>query len=266
VDALRTDAGGLPDAALRTRVLARAGAILAQSPGLPTEAAMAFLTLARNTIPQVTDPVQRSRVSGEFLVALSRSLLADSEAKASTGSWARVRALSTDIAALVAQAPDNETAVRLLALDLRGKALAGMGTEALPRLAMALDRVEKEPSVAARAGLLRLLATAPDTFRNAQFQAAIDRLAAMAEGKLGPAKAQALTTVALLHADVGAQDRFAAYRQRAQETQGLTGPESAMVNADLIVSGEIASARHLHGARAYAEAEVFIRKVAGYLL
>lgn len=266
VDALRTDASGLPDAALRTRVLARTGAILAQSPGLPPEAAMAFLTLARSTIAQVTDPAQRSRVSGEFLVALSRTLLADSEAKASTGAWARVRALSVDIAALVAQAPDSETAVRLLALDLRGKALAGMGAEALPRLAMALNLVEKEQAVAARAGLLRLLATAPDTFRNAQFQAAIDRLATMAESKLGPAKAQALTTVALLHADVGAQDRFVAYRQRAQETQGLTGPESAMVNADLIVSGEIATARQLHGARAYAEAEALIRKVAGYLL
>ena len=266
VDALRTDASALPDPAARTLALARVGAILGESPGLPTEVSVAFLKLARDSLTHISDVGQRNAVGGEFLVALGRTLLADSVAKASEGAWVRVRALSTDIGALVAQAPNNETAIRLMALDLRGKTVAGLGAEIPSRLGAALDLIEKEASVTARANLLRWLAAAPEVSGHEKFKAAIDRLEAAADAKLGAAKAQALTTVALMYADVGAPEKFAAYRKRVQETQGVSGTQLTMTHADLIVSGDIAAARQLHSVKAYAEAEAKIQRVAGYLL
>lgn len=266
LESLRTNADAMPDPLARTMTLAQIAAILAESRGLPPEVSPAFVTLARGALAKVNNAGQRGRAMGAIQVAVGRALLAESLASAQAGVWARVRSISTDIGVLVDQAATKEAAILLLAMEMRSRTIGGLGSELSPRLVKALDLVEQESSILGRATLLRTLADVPGVTPHEKFQAVIARLDTAAEIQSGMLKARTLAVLALLYADTGDLAKFAAYRKRALETEGLSKPESVLMHAELVASGDIAIARQLHRAKAYAEAESRIGRIAGYLM
>ena len=266
VEALRQQAQALPAPAERVAALARAGAILARHPAIPAEAARAFLTLAREALPTVSDAGARAEASAVFLDALGQTLLHDVRHHAVRGEWARARATAGDMAALLAQAPSNDSLLRLTAIDLQVRQMLGGTEAAVARLGEAAVRIAKEASVATQAAQLRALATVPGLARDARFVTLVDRATAVAEGKQGASRSEALAQIALLWADQGAEDRFEDVRRRALDTQGLTPAERADLAADLLVLGELSAVRRLRAAQSPADAEARLRKAAAVLL
>ena len=78
-------------------------------------------------------------------------------------------------------------------------------------------------------------------------------------------KAQALTHLSLLYATAGLPAKASQFSQMAQNTAGISAAEATLVNTDLIVRTDLATARVLQSLGRYAEAEALLQKVGGYL-
>jgi hypothetical protein len=95
--------------------------------------------------------------------------------------------------------------------------------------------------------------------------AATATLESQLESRSGLEKAQALSQLSLLYAHAGLPARADKYRRMAQSTAGLSPADSDAVNTDLIVRSDLSMARVLQGLGRYAEAEVMLQRVGGYL-
>lgn len=264
LESLRVDVLATPEPLDRSIALAQVAAVLAESPGLPAEVPAAYFSWARSALGYLNDPAQRSRATGIFQVASARALLAECLGSARAGNWERLQTQAGSFDALVEQASNSEAALQLLSLALRGRAVAGL--DRTPLLVKALELIEKESQIVVRAQWLRRLAEVPRVVQHEKFQAAVERLDKQLEAQPVLLKAQGLTTLSLAYADAGAPAKLAAYRKRALETQGLRPAESVVVHANLLAYGDMAVARQLYTAQAYAEAESRIRRLAAYLM
>ena len=96
-------------------------------------------------------------------------------------------------------------------------------------------------------------------------QTAVNAFLVQLESQTGMVKAQALTQLALLQADAGLRAKADQYARMARDTPGVSASDAVTVNADLIVRGELAAARLLHGQGRYAESEVLLKGLADYM-
>ena len=266
IDALRTDAVAVPDALMRMRTLLHIAVILNGSTTLPPEAHVAFFTLAREAMGSLTEVAHKEQALGEFLTSTARVLLAEEEVKARAGAWVRVKAISKELEALVSQAPTPEFATQLAALDIRGKLRLAHRDEAVARLVTTLDQLDQHANLPERAQYLRILADDSELLGHERFQASLNRLVAAADAKVGVAQAQVMAQLSLIHADAGQADKQEVYSKRAQAVPGLKPEELLQIQANLLVSRDIAAARRFSRAQAYVDAETHIQRVAGYLL
>ena len=84
--------------------------------------------------------------------------------------------------------------------------------------------------------------------------------------KGGVDRARALTQLSLLNTEAGLRAKAADLGQKARGSTGLSAEDSVTVSTDLLVRGDLATAKLLHGLGLYAESETVLRELAGYLL
>jgi hypothetical protein len=116
-----------------------------------------------------------------------------------------------------------------------------------------------------QAASLRALAQLARIANQTQVQAALAALSNQLVPASGPDKAQALSQLALLQADAGAQAPSERLSQLAESATGVTPAEMMAIKADLVVRTDLALARSLHHAGAYAQAEVLLLRVGDFL-
>lgn len=266
VDTILANARALSDAAERARALTRVGVILSRNGSLPPEAARAFLTEASETLKSIGDGRQRAYAVSEWAVGLGEVLLAESTAKAKSGQWSKVQAAAAQLEALVRQAPDGFATARLSAIEYQVRQQLGQPDRATQSLNAALAAAGKVSHLGERASWLRAIGHLSGAAADEKVQASVGALQEQLKGKSGLEKAQAFTQLSLLHSEAGLRAKAAELAQSAQSTLGLSPADAVTVNAELMVRGDLAAAKVLHGVGLYAESEALLRKLAGYLL
>ena len=78
-------------------------------------------------------------------------------------------------------------------------------------------------------------------------------------------RAQGLTELSLLYIESSLPGKAALLRGQAQTMTGLSAPDIASINVDLIARGDMATAKMLHGLGRYAEAEAVLQRLGSYL-
>ena len=266
VEAIMASARALPDAAERARALTRVGVILSRNTALPPEAARAFLTEASETLKSISDGRQRAQAIGEWAVGLGEVLLAESTAKAKAGQWSKVQAAAAQLESLVRQAPDGYASARLSAIDYQVRQQLGQQDRAAQSLTSALAAAGKVSHLGERAAWLRAIGHLSGAAADEKVQASVSTLLDQLKSKAGLEKAQAFTQLSLMHSEAGLRSKASELAQSAQSTLGLSPGDSVTVNTELLVRGELSTAKVLHGVGLYAESEAILRKLAGYLL
>jgi hypothetical protein len=265
-EALKAAAGNLQDPVERSQALGQAGAILARHPQLPPEAARAFLALAAEALKTIPDAPARVAAQGDWAVALGETLLAETTVHARNGAWNKARAGATQMDALIQQAPDVSSQARLYAVDHQLRSRLGDNDKATQSLQQALAAAERVGKPVERASLLRGIALLSQAASTPQLQAVVTGLQAQLQAAPAAERARGMMMLSLLHADGGMAVKAEQFRVLAQSTPGSSAADTAAVNANLIVQGDLAMARVLHQGGQFAEAETLLQRVGGYLL
>lgn len=265
-EALKNSADNLSDPAERSLALARAGAILARHPQLPPEVARGFLALGAEALKVVTDPNRRIAAQGDWAVALGDTLLAEATAQARSGAWNKARASAAQMDALIQQAPDVSSQARLYAIDHQLRSRLGENDKAAQSLQQAAALAGRAGTLMERATLLRSVALLSQAASTSAVQAAVNALQAQLGAAPATERARGLVLLSLLHADAGMAAKAEQFRQLAQATPGASAADTAAVNANLIVQGDLAMAKVMHQGGQFAEAEALVQRVGGYLL
>jgi hypothetical protein len=265
-EALKAAAGNLQDPVERSQALGQAGAILARHPQLPPEAARAFLALAAEALKTIPDASARVAAQGDWAVALGETLLAETTVHARNGAWNKARAGATQMDALIQQAPDVSSQARLYAVDHQLRSRLGDNDKATQSLQQALAAAERVGKPVERASLLRGIALLSQAASTPQLQAVVTGLQAQLQAAPAAERARGMMMLSLLHADGGMAVKAEQFRVLAQSTPGSSAADTAAVNANLIVQGDLAMARVLHQGGQFAEAETLLQRVGGYLL
>lgn len=265
-EALKAAAGNLHDPVERSQALGQAGAILARHPQLPPEAARAFLALAAEALKTIPDASARVAAQGDWAVALGETLLAETTVHARNGAWNKARAGATQMDALIQQAPDVSSQARLYAVDHQLRSRLGDNDKATQSLQQALAAAERVGKPVERASLLRGIALLSQAASTPQLQAVVTGLQAQLQAAPAAERARGMMMLSLLHADGGMAVKAEQFRVLAQSTPGSSAADTAAVNANLIVQGDLAMARVLHQGGQFAEAETLLQRVGGYLL
>ena len=266
VDALRSEASALSDLSERTYALGRIGVIMSTNVQNGVEVPRAFLTLAAESLKSISDSRQRGAAASDWAVALGEVLLAEATAQAKTGNFTRVKAAAAQLDALVKGAPDDYSLARLNAIDFRMKQQTGQSDVATQSLDTAIGLAARQASLPEQAAWLRSISELAGAADNDRMQAAVTALQAQAAGKSGMEKAQTMANLALLYADAGSRAKASQFSQMAQASTGLNPAETVAINSDLIVRGDMAVAKALHGFGMYPDSEVLVQRVGGYLL
>ncbi len=248
----------------RTQLLGNVAVILSRMPQLPPDIARAFLSLAADSLKSISAP-QNSISLGDLAVSMAQVFSSETTARAKTGAWNKAQASAAQVQDLIKQAPDAWAQSRLQAVDHQVQLQLGHNDKAGQSLAAALAPVTKSGSPMEQAIQLRALARLSEAAVEEAFQAATSSVQAQLEPKSGMEKAQALTQLSLLYANAGLPAKASQLRQMAQNTAGLSAAESTLINTDLIVRSDLATARVLQSLGRYAEAEALLQKVGGYL-
>ncbi len=265
VEKLLADAQALPDPAHRALALMHVGAIAARSPLLAPETSRLFLAKSAEAL-KLADAAQHPGLAGDWAVAFGEVLLAEATARTKAGQWSQAAAGAQQLQALIEQAPDPRAKARLHAIDYQLRSMSGGAAQAQPALAAALAIAQKENGVADRAALLRAIAWLAGAALNDKLTAAVDQTRAAALAKGGAERARALTSLALLYAEAGLRARAGELTQQALDTPDLTAAESAELHGELLLRGDLVTARALHAQAMYAEAEAVLRRLGQLLL
>lgn len=255
----------LPNPVERTQTLGQVAVILSRGGQLPPEVSRIFLSLAAESLKSVTDTGQPNAALGDLAVSMAEVFSNETGARAKAGQWSKAQASAGQIDALIKQAPDPWSQVRLYAIDHQTKQQLGQSDKAKQSLDAALAQTGKNPNLSERATWLRSVAQLADAAAQEQMDAMTSSLQAQLETKSGLEKAQALTQLALLYANGGLPAKAEQYRRMAQATAGLSAAENTVISTELIVRSDLALARVLQGLGRYAEAESLLQRVGGYL-
>ncbi|WP_395685921.1 hypothetical protein [Caenimonas koreensis] len=264
VDALLAQAMALPDPYTRARALMEAGVIAARHPGLPPETARLFLTKSSDALPEIQGALLAGAMS-DWAVSLGEVVLAEATARARAGHWSRARALGQQVETLIAQAPDAASQARLYAIDYQVKSLLGQGDKLQASLDAALGLAAKQPGLIDRAGLLRNVARLSGAAMHDKMAAAIESVKTAGVAASGFERMRTLTLLALLHADAGMRARAGEFTQLALATPRLSEVETTELTADVLLRGDMATARALHRDGLYVEAEALLQRLGSFL-
>lgn len=248
----------------RTQLLGNVAVILSRIPQLPPEIPRAFLSLGADALKSIAAP-QNTMSLGDLAVSMAQVFSSETTARAKTGAWNKAQASAAQVQDLIKQAPDAWAQSRLHAVDYQMQLQLGHNDKASQSLAAALASVPKSGTPGEQAIRLRALGRLSEGAVEEAFQAATASVQAQLESKSGMEKAQALTQLSLLYSRAGLPAKASQLRQMAQNTAGLSAAESTLINTDLIVRSDLATARVLQSLGRYAEAEALLQKVGGYL-
>ena len=261
---LKTKTQAIASPQERTLLQGQVADILSRSPMLPSEVPRVFLSLAAESLKAVSG-AQSGPALGNLAVSMAEVFLHETTARAKTGSWTKAKASAAQVEELIKQAPDAWTQARLHAVDHQVKLHTGQTDKATKSLDSALALAGKNNNLPERAMWLRGIAQLSDAGTQEQFEAAANSLQTQLNSKSGLDKAQGLTELYLLYTAAGLPGKAAQLRSMAQATPGLSPADSIAINTDLIVRGDMAMAKMLHGLGRYAEAETVLQRVSGYL-
>jgi hypothetical protein len=264
VDVIRSQAESIANPAERAQALYRVAVVLSQQNHLLPVVPQAFLKLSAAALKDVPDSIKKG-VVGEWTVSMGKVLLAEAVSNVSKGRWAKAREVSPALNGLLEQARDDQTQLKLHALNCRLQQVLGNGEKASQSLTRALTLANKFPNFADRAASLRSIAQLGGNVSHDQVQSSINSLLAQIEPMLGPDKAQAMVQLAVLQAEVGAHEQSDRLSQRAETTVGLTAMELLEIKSDLIVRTDLAMARYLHKSGSYAQSEILMQRIGDYL-
>lgn len=264
IEQLKIKTQAIVNAQERTLLQGQIADILNRNTHLAGATPRVFLSLAGESLKLVSDK-QSPVAAGLLAVSTGEVFLRETTARAKLGAWSKAKASANQVDDLIKRTPDAWTQARLLALDHQARQLMGQHEKASKSLESALALAGKNSNLLERAVWLRSIARLSDAGTNEQFEAAANSLQDQLNARPGMEKAQGLTELSLLYTEAGLPGKSAKLRRQAQETSGLNASDSAAVNTDLIVRGDIATAKMLHGQGRYAEAEVVLQRLGGYL-
>ncbi|MFN5350295.1 MAG: hypothetical protein ACK5A0_12270 [Polaromonas sp.] len=262
-DGLKTKTQAIANAQERTHLQGAVAAILSRSTRLPAEVPHQFLSLAAESLKTASGPGPAAL--GDLAVSMAQVFLHETTARAKAGAWSQAKASAAQIEDLLKQAPDARAQANLYAVDHQAKLQTGQTDKATKSLEASLALAAKNNNLLERAIWLRNIARLSDAATQEQFDTATAALLAQLGGKSGLEKAQALTELSLLYTAAGLPARSSQYRMLAQSTSGLSAADTTAINTDLVVRGDMAMAKMLHGLGRYAEAEALLQRVGGYL-
>ena len=260
---LKTRTQAIANAQERTHLQGEVAVILSRSMQLPPDIPRQFLSLAAESLKAVGGQGQAGL--GDLAVSMAEVFLHETTARAKSGAWTKAKVSAVQIEELLKQAPDAWAQSRLYAVDHQAKLQTGQTDKAVKSLETALALAAKNTNLLERAIWLRQIARLSDAATQEQFDAATASLQAQLGSKSGMEKAQALTELLLLYTAAGLPAKSSQYRTLAQSTAGLSANDTTAISTDLVVRGDMAMAKMLHGLGRYAEAETLLQRVGGYL-
>ena len=260
---LKTRTQAIANAQERTHLQGEVAVILSRSMQLPPDIPRQFLSLAAESLKAVGGQGQAGL--GDLAVSMAEVFLHETTARAKSGAWTKAKVSAVQIEELLKQAPDAWAQSRLYAVDHQAKLQTGQTDKAVKSLETALALAAKNTNLLERAIWLRQIARLSDAATQEQFDAATASLQAQLGSKSGMEKAQALTELLLLYTAAGLPAKSSQYRTLAQSTVGLSANDTTAISTDLVVRGDMAMAKMLHGLGRYAEAETLLQRVGGYL-
>ena len=264
IQELKTKTQAIANAQDRALLQGQIADILSRSSQLSLAAPRAFLSLAAESLKSVSGP-QSITAQNNLMVTTAKVFLRETTDRAKLGAWSKAKAGSVQVESLIKQAPDGWTQARLYAIDFQGKQQTGQNDKAAKSLESALELAGKAVNLVDRANKLRSIAQLSDAGTYEQFETAANALQNQVSVKTGLEKAQVFTELSLLYIEASLPGKAAALRGQAQAITGLSAPDIASINVDLIARGDMATAKMLHGLGRYAEAEAMLQRVGGYL-
>ncbi len=266
LDTLIADSRGIASPTERARSLGQVAVILSQHAQLHPDAAQAVLLLAAQSLESVPDAVQRSFAMGNWMASAGQVSLEEVRAHARMGLLAKAQTTAKKMASLIKEAPNDSSRVRLHAIDYQIRMLLGQTDLARQSLSAAQAIISKTPDLVERATLLRAMAQLAQEVSPESIQSAVESLRSDLDTNSPPHKEQAYAQVSYLYAELGEHDMATEYRRLAQATQGLTPVQSSAMLSELVVQGDLVTARMLHSAGRYAEFDALLQRLVGYLL
>lgn len=265
-ETLRSDLQRLPDAAQRAVALGRVGAILAGQQGLPEGMPLSFLLKGGEALRAVAPGGVRNAAAGDWLLSMGQALTEDIREHARVGRWNKVQGLAEQLDALAAQTQGSTPLAGLRGLQAQVRRLLGQAEAEEKLVAEATREIAELATPLARAEALRSFGVHSGEPAQARVQAAVRGQVASLEGQKGPEAAYSLARLALLQADAGLFDAYAALKAKALVVPGPNRRESVTLNAELMVGSELAQVRQLHRAGQFGAAEQHLRQLAYELL
>ncbi len=265
-EGLMAAAAALTDPAERTLALTRIAAVLSRNPQLPTDVARGFLAQAAESLKLVTDGNKANAAASEWTVVLGESMMMDASARARSGSWAKARSAGQQLVDLIKQAPDAAAQMRLYAYDYQVQQLLGHEDKATEALDAALVLAGKTNNLAEQAAQVRVVAKFSNGAAHPRMQAVMTAIQNQASAKSGMERAMSLASLSLINAEAGSRARSTELGQMAQATPGLSATDATAVNTELIVRGDLATAKVLHASGMYAESEAVLQRLGDYLI
>ncbi len=263
-DDLRVKLQAMTNPQERALLLGQVAVILSRNSQLAPSVPRMFLSMGEESL-KAANSAQTPAGSGELTLSMAEVLQHETTARAKTGQWTKARANAAQIEDLLKQSPDAWVQARLLAIDHQAKIQTGQFDKASKSLESALALATNNTSLPERAMWLRSIAQLSDGSTQEQFEAVASALQNQLNAKSGIEKARGLTELSLLYTAAGLPGKSAQLRALAQTTTGLSAAEALAISTDLKVRSDIAMAKSLHGLGRYADAEVVLRRVGGYL-
>ena len=264
IQELKTRTQAIANAQDRALIQGQIADILSRSLQLLSDAPRAFLYLAAECLKSING-LQSKIAQSNLTVSMAKVFLREISGRAKMGLWLKAKAGSTQVKSLIKQAPGGWTQARLYAIDYQIKLQTGQNDKAAKSLESALELAGKVGSLVERAIWLRSIAQLSDAGTHEQFDKATNTLQKEVSVKTGLERAQVLTELSLLYIESSLPGKAALLRGQAQTMTGLSAPDIAGINVDLIARGDMATAKMLHGLGRYAEAEAVLQRVGSYL-
>jgi len=266
IASLRNLIHGIDSPAARAALMGRVATVLARHDNVPDALALACLADAGEALKSVADGAQRQAAIDDWLVDTGDLLMSQLARHGRLGRWPQVHSLAGQLDTLAGQARGRHAVLQLQALRARAQDVMGQPAKGEKLLADALKAWGQHGSPARQADELREFAGRAGDIASPELFQVTARLATAADSLRGTERARALTSLALMQAESGETERFESLKAMLRQSPDADRPEQTALTAQLLVSGELASARSEQRAGAFGLAEARVRKVAAYLL
>ena len=266
IASLRSLVHGIDSPAARAALMGRVATVLARHDNVPDALALACLADAGEALKSVSDGAQRQAAIDDWLVDTGDLLMSQLARHGRLGRWPQAQSLAAQLDTLAGQARGRHAVLQLQALRARAQDLMGQPAKGEKLLADALKSWSQQGSPARQADELREFAGRAGEIASPELFQVTAQLATAADSLRGTERARTLTSLALMQAEAGEAERFEAIKAMLRQSPDADRPEQTALTAQLLVGGELASARAEQRAGAFGLAEGRVRKVAAYLL